>query len=89
MSSNTFLGKVFKSLSQLKKHIGVHKRKGSHLCQICGKQFTFPENLARHSRIHSGDKKYICKICSKYVACLNFTIAKCYLYLEHLYNLVN
>lgn len=59
------LDKDFPTLKQLANHINIHNRKGAHLCQTCGKQFTLPENLRRHQRIHAGIRPYQCHLCNR------------------------
>lgn len=58
-------GKDYPTSRQLYNHINIHSRKGAHLCQTCGKQFTLPENLVRHQRIHTGVRPYKCHLCTK------------------------
>ena len=56
--------KVFKTNSDVKKHIRCHFE-GQYQCHICGKKYKTPGNRNVHLRQVHGDAQFDCKLCDK------------------------
>ncbi len=49
----------------LKTHMGVHTKKKSHVCDLCGRSFGTKSHLKSHKDRHLGLKKHQCDYCNE------------------------
>lgn len=62
----TVCDKIFKRLSDLKRHECTHSAEKAFMCATCGKTFAREYSLDRHERLHVGRGLSVCNICKRF-----------------------
>ncbi|KAL2082089.1 hypothetical protein ACEWY4_021907 [Coilia grayii] len=67
--TNGECGKMFGTISDLRKHELTHTGVKQYSCSLCEKVFTRSSGLSYHQKVHTGERPYQCSHCGR-----NFTV---------------